>query len=366
MNFLSPLLDNGVIFDDDTLPKHPVNKSDNIINSKNKNIPVKKFAEFFMDIALQSLELQKYKYSLQAMASIVAARRTLNIDPVWNPKLNITINASKFDEFKSFDYNDVMDCYTILFNKYERHFSKHQKPKAVNTKPKEKPNVAADIPKQRNRILSGTRICEVTRNKPLSKNASQPVFDKFMTKKASYMSYIKGSKVNSKKSLKSVKEIKNTINAHSILRMHSVTTMGALKKKRASVEVMSRHASKPVINRVQTPQCMIINNASKKSLVGKMTSESSQRGQSTNYRKLRVHRLGDRKRSHALPEHKFRTKKVDVSRNRSISVNHKIKNNSKLGSSKPLVHKVDKLVKYDTLQHTESQVLTMVFRLFNL
>jgi hypothetical protein len=92
-----------------------------------------------------------------------------------------------------------------------------------------------------------------------------------------------------------------------------------------------------------------------------MTSESSQRGQSTNYRKLRVHRIGDRKRSHALPEHKFKTKKVDISRNRSISVNHKIKNNSKLGPSKPLVHKVDKLAKYDTLQHTESQVLTMVF-----
>lgn len=108
MNFLSPLLSNGVIFDDDIISEKARTGS-SIINSKDKNKPVRKFAEFFMDIALQSFELQKYKYSVQAMASIVAARRTLNIEPAWNPKLNITINVSKSDEYKSFNYNDVKE-----------------------------------------------------------------------------------------------------------------------------------------------------------------------------------------------------------------------------------------------------------------
>lgn len=355
MNFLSPLLSNGVIFDDDIISEKTRTGS-SIINSKDKSKPIRKFAEFFMDIALQSFELQKYKYSVQAMASIVAARKTLNIEPAWNPRLNITINASKSDEYKSFNYNDVKDCYTTLFNKYERHFSKYQKTKEVITKPKEKPVVAAPVaekPKTRNRILSGTRIGELTRNKQLNKNASQPLFDKFMTRKASYVAYIKGSKINTKKNLKQIKEVKNIKNTSIISRMHSVSTIGAIKNKRTSVENLT------TLNRVKTPKNMIIGNVSTKAIGGrKVTSESTQRGQSSNYRKLRVHRIGDRKRSHVIPEHKFKTKKADVSRNRSISVNSKIK--SKQVYSKPLIEKVDKLTKFDTLPDNDSQVLALI------
>lgn len=176
-----------------------------------------------------------------------------------------------------------------------------------------------------------------------------------MTRKASYVAYLKGSKINTKKNLKQIKEIKSIKNTSIISRMHSVSTIGAIKNKRTSVEVLNN------LNRVKTPKNMIIGNTSTKALGGrKVTSESTQRGQSSNYRKLRVHRIGDRKRSHVLPEQKFKTKKADVSRNRSISVISKIKNKSKQIYSKPLIENVDKLDKFDTLPYNDSQVLALI------
>lgn len=60
---------------------------------------VKKFSEFFVDIAFQSLEIQQYRYSIQALASIIAARKTLNIEPAWNDKYTI-ISGYKFEDIE--------------------------------------------------------------------------------------------------------------------------------------------------------------------------------------------------------------------------------------------------------------------------
>lgn len=100
--FLSALLCYGCIFRDDKLTSIPVKFTTEIeiidlLSSKLKSM--KKFSEFFVDIALQSLEVQKFSYSIQAVASIVAARKTLGIKPTWNPKIG-SITGYTFEEIE--------------------------------------------------------------------------------------------------------------------------------------------------------------------------------------------------------------------------------------------------------------------------
>lgn len=79
----------------------------------------------FTDIALQSMEIQQYTYSVQAVASCVAARRAKNIKPVWNPRLG---------EVSGYAFEDIEDCYEKLFSRYEKIMQKRNQGKA---KPKD-------------------------------------------------------------------------------------------------------------------------------------------------------------------------------------------------------------------------------------
>ena len=40
---------------------------------------IRKYTEFFADIAIQSYEIQKFKYSIQGLYAILAAREVLGI-----------------------------------------------------------------------------------------------------------------------------------------------------------------------------------------------------------------------------------------------------------------------------------------------
>lgn len=65
--------------------------------SKEKLKQMNKFAEFFMDIAFQSLELQKHSFSVQAIASVMASRKVLGIKPLWSKDL---------ESFTKYKYKD--------------------------------------------------------------------------------------------------------------------------------------------------------------------------------------------------------------------------------------------------------------------
>jgi hypothetical protein len=103
MYFLTALLSFGVVFDDDVFklssstPKNleSIGECIQILNGKVKS--VKKFAVFFVDIGIQSLEIQKHKFSVQAVASVVAARKVLHIEPLWNDQLE-QISGLKFKD----------------------------------------------------------------------------------------------------------------------------------------------------------------------------------------------------------------------------------------------------------------------------
>ena len=57
------------------------------------------------------------------MASVIAARRTLNVEPVWN---------QKFFDITGYNFEEIEECYCKLYAKYEHHFKKFQKKQEVN------------------------------------------------------------------------------------------------------------------------------------------------------------------------------------------------------------------------------------------
>lgn len=145
--FISVFIEFGVIFEDDE-----VNESSFKVYNANKNVDpnskstleskiksVKKFAEFFVDIAFQSLDIQQYKYSIQALASVIAARKTFNIEPTWN---------DKYTAISGYTFSDIEECYTKLVSKFDSYFKKSQKKidKPVNNENKQK-NVSKPIKK---------------------------------------------------------------------------------------------------------------------------------------------------------------------------------------------------------------------------
>ena len=95
----------GVVFQNDRISLSDSNSFNvgsiedciELLDSKVKSM--KKISQFFVDIALQSLEIQKYKYSVQAIAAVVVSRKILNIEPTWNPKLG-EITKTKFEDIE--------------------------------------------------------------------------------------------------------------------------------------------------------------------------------------------------------------------------------------------------------------------------
>lgn len=58
---------------------------------------IRKYTEFFADIAIQSYEIQKFKYSIQGLYAILAAREVLWIKPVWNKQFDSFTNLHKHE-----------------------------------------------------------------------------------------------------------------------------------------------------------------------------------------------------------------------------------------------------------------------------
>lgn len=88
LNYTYALLTFGVLFTDDQVKFKSSHystiasgqsgeteaRSSDVVPHKIKS--VRKYCEFFTDMALQSFDCQQYKYSVQALGAVVAARRT--------------------------------------------------------------------------------------------------------------------------------------------------------------------------------------------------------------------------------------------------------------------------------------------------
>ena len=201
---------------------------------------------------------------------------------------------------------------------------------AVQVKKKE-PNI--DKINRSKRIISGTRLAKFAKHKKLVKTASQPGFEKFSQRKASYISYVKSSKIQV-----TLKQEKKKKNSQSLSRANNMSSLAALRNKRKSADqnIKSINISS---SRIQTPQNMIVSRVPKKLKKRQVPSVSSSRNPSSNYRKLRVNRRESSEKSIVGIEHKFQTVKVKSSRNRSVTSGTNFISSNRLNSSNILAKK---------------------------
>lgn len=112
LNFAECLMGYGMLFGDDRIKVKSQTNSEsyqyisNIEASKDTKqkqelsdtlLAIKKYAEFFVDICLQSFELQHLTYSHQGMYALMAAREVMEVKPTWNKQLANFSNFTRED-----------------------------------------------------------------------------------------------------------------------------------------------------------------------------------------------------------------------------------------------------------------------------
>ena len=263
------------------------------------------------------------------------------------------------------------------------------KPANPNLKDKEniglidKPNKQKTA-NSKNRILSGTKLKELG-TKKLSKIASQPIFKKYKARKASYLGNgkttlqhreAKSKKkpiINNQKAISKLFKLEKRDSSAStstfqvekrplskagkpktslplkFASRNSENPTGAeaclvnsrsfaqhmlsFNQPRQSADVTQKLLNSTTVNEIVTPRNKKL--FKKVSLLRKLPSESNERGQSSNYRRVRIGRLVDRKDSNTTVTLEKKNKpKVLKSINRSNSVNSQTCKNDLLNSSK--------------------------------
>lgn len=144
-DFVTLFLNQGVIYSDDLVlsNKYPSNpKSPTLKNVKY----VRKYWEFFVDLCLQELSFQKYSWIVLSIAIILAARRSVNISPVWN---------EEFNRLFMMNFKHVEKWYVELYTFYESSFPAQNK---INIKP------VSVIPSNRPKSINRKPMSVKTRN----------------------------------------------------------------------------------------------------------------------------------------------------------------------------------------------------------
>lgn len=111
-DFVNLFLNQGVVYSDDLVfsdkfDSHP--KSPNLKNLKY----VRKYSEFFVDLTLQEQSFNKYSCIILSIAIILAARKSVNITPVWN---------EEFTKLFMMNFKYVEKCYIEIYSFYESSF----------------------------------------------------------------------------------------------------------------------------------------------------------------------------------------------------------------------------------------------------
>lgn len=103
--FLDIYYANGVVFHSDLVDGQPAT------NRIARN--VRKFADFFNELALQEYRFQQYPASLVAASVVVCARRAANLQSVWHAKLA---------QLTGYTPEEVAPVYTSLYEHYLQNF----------------------------------------------------------------------------------------------------------------------------------------------------------------------------------------------------------------------------------------------------
>jgi hypothetical protein len=95
----------GLIFSSDTMGYEPL-------------VPkvmdyLKKYSDFFSDLCLQEYSFHQYSPSLLAAAIVLAARKAINVRPIWTPQLEFVLGYSEQEIHLPFQH--VWDTYALHF-----------------------------------------------------------------------------------------------------------------------------------------------------------------------------------------------------------------------------------------------------------
>jgi len=95
----------GIIFNSDTMGYEPL-------------VPkvleyMKRYSDFFADLCLQEYSFRQYPPSLTAAAIVLAARKAINVRPLWTPQLEFVLNYSEQEILLPFQL--VWETYSVHF-----------------------------------------------------------------------------------------------------------------------------------------------------------------------------------------------------------------------------------------------------------
>lgn len=82
-DFVNLFLNQGIVYSDDLVVSGKFNSVPTAPTLKNVRY-VRKYCEFFVDLCLQENGFKKYSTIILAIAIMLAARKSVNITPIWN------------------------------------------------------------------------------------------------------------------------------------------------------------------------------------------------------------------------------------------------------------------------------------------
>jgi hypothetical protein len=105
------LLSLGIVFDDDSQLVHDQEEA----ITEHTLRKVRKFSEYFSDLAIKSTSLLSLKPSVVALSCVLCARMVNKISPLWNSKFELMTNYS-------FHRDGVKACFEKLYMQYDENF----------------------------------------------------------------------------------------------------------------------------------------------------------------------------------------------------------------------------------------------------
>jgi len=114
LHFLAHFLHRGVLYEDDM-----IQQSNNAASLKRIRKYLRRYTNFFAELAMQDYAFQAYPSSIVAASIVVASRKAINIVPMWRPEMESLLSCK---------VEDIRACVTQVWRLYEEQNIVVQKP----------------------------------------------------------------------------------------------------------------------------------------------------------------------------------------------------------------------------------------------
>lgn len=161
--FIEAFLTRGVVFSNDVSTKSPIDTK--LLRS------IRKYSEFFADLALQEYIFNSFSPHVISCACIASARKSVGLQDLWNKELTLLTRA---------DWEQIFSCVDQLYIVYKNTFPEvDTKPKAQNNSSCMKRNATATITTSASKsnqnivsLVSNQRVIHQNQNQNQNSNPS--------------------------------------------------------------------------------------------------------------------------------------------------------------------------------------------------